>query len=303
MIKVSVILNAHSGTLKASDLEALERRLATTLVAPRYEVFSINRTDRPIDEELSTAVAEDSDCILIGGGDGSVSAAAAAAWKSGKMLAVLPGGTMNLYARTLDMPLDVDASIDSLATAEPGEMDIATANGVPFIHQYTVGLHANAVRLRQNANYDSRFGKLLATARAFGSVILNPPTFPVEISGDGISTRHRRLSALSISNNLFGRGHIPYADRPDGGTLGLYCSDPLSPLSAARLMVDIMLGTAETNDDVQIDSADRIALDFSGRRKPRKALLDGELIDVEQHVEIIMHAGTLKVLIPKASGV
>lgn len=304
MKRISAILNTHSGSLKGRDLKVLERQLTEALNDSPFSLVSINRTDRPIDDVLEAAVADDSDCILIGGGDGSVSAAAAAAWKSGKILAVLPGGTMNLYARTLGMPLDLDESIRALSTAREGSMDIATANEIPFIHQYTVGLHADAVRLRQRSNPGSRFGrfgKILATTRAFATVVAHPSTFPVTLRGDTLEERTLRLSALSVSNNLFGEGHIPYADDPDGGRLGLYHADPVAPWSAARLMTDIMLGEFAANEDVGIRSAKRIELEFPSRKRPGRALLDGELVAVQPSVEIVMHADAVRVLRPEPS--
>ena len=298
LIRISAILNTHSGTLKACDLDALERRLTATLDTSRFTVVSVSRTDRPIHDVLAAAVAEDSDCLLVGGGDGSVAAAAAAAWRSGKILAVLPGGTMNLYARTLGMPLDVHESIDALTGAEVGTMDLATADGVPFIHQFTVGLHADAVGLRRRSHYASRFGKLLATARAFVAVIADPPRFPVEIRGDALETRTLELSALSVTNNLLGEGHVPYADDPDGGRLGLYHADPLSPWSAARLMVDVMLGEYASNEDIGVRSAERIELSFPGSRHRGRALLDGEIVEIGRTVELRLHAGAARVLRP-----
>ena len=292
------------------DPAELEDRLATALVGPRFELVSLQRADRPIDDVLERAAAEDSDCLLVGGGDGSVAATAGAAWRSDKLLAVLPGGTMNLYARTLGMPLEFDASIDALTRLHEGRVDLATANGEPFIHQFTVGLHADAVRLRQRAKgrsdkgagarswLGSRLGKILATGRAFAAVILDPPTFPVALDGDALDPAERRLSALSVSNNLFGEGHVPYADEADGGRLGLYCAEPLEPWAAARLMGDIMLGRIDANDDVGTRAATRVALRFPDPRRPARALLDGELVDVERRVEIRLHTGALRVLRP-----
>ncbi len=55
--------------------------------------------------------------------------------------------------------------------------------------------------------------------RAAYHTVLNPPSLKVtiEIDGDSLDVRS---SGIGISNNLFGEGHLPYADAPDGGVLG-----------------------------------------------------------------------------------
>lgn len=304
-ISVSAVLNVQSGSLKGRDVGAFERSLRDALEGSRFSLVSIDASGRPIDAALDAAIAEDSDCLLVCGGDGSVSVAAALAWRHDRLLAVLPGGTMNLFARTLGMPLDLDDALASLATAEESTMDIATANGTPFIHQFTVGLHADAIRLREGMGAlleRGRAGKLLATARAFASVVLDPPRFGVTLREDGDEPRELRLSALSVSNNPFGAGHLPYADDPDGGTLGLYRAAPLGTLAAMRLVADIVLGTHADNDDVAAGTARRVELQFparwAARRGRRRGLRDGELVALEPSIRIETHPGAVRVLRP-----
>jgi len=302
---VSVVLNAQSGSLKGRDIALFERRLMAAFDRSRYTLLSIDTSGRPIDTALKAAIAEGGDCLLVAGGDGSVSATAAIAWKHDRLLAVLPGGTMNLFARTLGMPADLDEAIDALVTAEETRMDIATVNGTPFIHQYTVGLHADAVRLREGVNAliaRGRLGKLLATARAFLSVVIDPPRFPVTLSHDGGGADSLRLSALSVSNNPFGTGHLPFADAPDGGTLGVYRATTLQPWSAARLVIDIVLGSHRDNDHVAATTARTVELGFPerwlARHRRRRALRDGELIELDPTVRIAIHPGAVRVLRP-----
>ena len=54
--------------------------------------------------------------LMAGGGDGTISAAADVAWKARVPLAVLPAGTMNLFARALKIPLELNAALESLAS-------------------------------------------------------------------------------------------------------------------------------------------------------------------------------------------
>ena len=308
-ITVSAVLNVQSGSLKGRDIDAFERRIARALDGPRFALASIDASGRPIDAALRAAVDGGSECLLVCGGDGSVSLAAATALEHDRLLAILPGGTMNLFARTLGVPLDLDDALASLATAEETTMDIATVNGTPFIHQFTVGLHADAVRLRDGTEAlvrHGRLGKLAATARAFASVVLDPPRFPVTLREGSGEARELRLSALSVSNNPFGEGHLPYADAPDGGTLGLYRAAPLKPLAAMRLVADIVLGTHAGNADVTAGTTRCVELVFPdrwlARRGGRWGLRDGELVRLEPVNRIETHPGAVRVLRPAGSG-
>ena len=58
--------------------------------------------------------------------------------------------------------------------------------------------------------------------------IRRPPKFQAEIrSKRGLESR--QCSAIIVSNNPFGEGHIPHADKLDGGVLGVYIAAPMQP--------------------------------------------------------------------------
>ena len=63
----------------------------------------------------------------------------------------LPAGTMNLFARTLRVPMDLE---QARGIAAGPAVDIVTAHGRPFVHQYSVGCcaaraHPRGARLPQ----------------------------------------------------------------------------------------------------------------------------------------------------------
>ena len=174
-----------------------------------------------IEAALAKAAASHADVLLAGGGDGTASAAAGMLMGKKKALAILPAGTMNLVARGLGIPLSLDGAVQAFAEGEVMPIDVASANGHPFIHQFSIGMHAKMVDLRDKMTFGSRLGKMRASMRASLATLLDPPSLKVLLKvGDAeIMTR---ATAISITNNLFGEGHLPYADQPDGGVLGVY---------------------------------------------------------------------------------
>ena len=87
--------------------------------------------------------------MVVGGGDGSVSAAANALAGTGKTLGVLPFGTLNLLARDLAMPANIEEAIEALGAAQPRKIDLARVNGRFFHSLSGLGFFSQMARARE----------------------------------------------------------------------------------------------------------------------------------------------------------
>ena len=148
------VFNRDGGTFRTMDMDQFSAE-ATRILGEHGHSIEIELVEgKQLIAALERAVArKDVDVLLAGGGDGTISAAAEAAFRSGMPLAVLPAGTMNLFARSLHLPLDLPGALNAIATGEVRAVDIATANGKPFVHQYSVGIHTRLVRIREEMTY------------------------------------------------------------------------------------------------------------------------------------------------------
>jgi diacylglycerol kinase family enzyme len=86
------------------------------------------------------------DLVVVYGGDGTVSEAAWGLTGTGIPLAVLPGGTSNVLARELSIPLAIDRAKELLWTGVPRRVRILTANDRPFLLWAGAGLDARIMR-------------------------------------------------------------------------------------------------------------------------------------------------------------
>lgn len=294
------ILNEESGGLRNIDGAAYARYLRQVFADQNHDLEVRQVSGSELEAALDEVAASEAELLVAAGGDGTISTAAGKMWRANKVLGVLPAGTVNLVARSLKIPLELEEAARALAEGDVLEADIATANGTPFMHQFSVGLQTELVKEREQLTYGSRFGKMLASFRAALAAISRPPRFEVGVDlGQGSQTRV--LSGLAISNNPYGEGHLPYADRLDQGILGIYSAAPLTMGAAARLTTDLMMGSWRANDDFKEDTAEGVVLEFSGRRRPSQAVLDGELIPLEERIEITLHRKALRILRPLAS--
>lgn len=296
-MRLMILLNREGGTIRGMDPAVFGAFINETLGDdndwPVRLVAGCELLDALADMEADDTL----DGVIAGGGDGTISTAATACFRSGKVLGVIPLGTMNLYAKSLDLPEDPHEAVLALAKAEPRPLDIATANGRPFIHQFSVGLHAQLVSLRASLDTSTRLRKIISTARALFKVILDPPRFRVETClGD--ERRKVLVSAVSVSNNLFGDNPVPFAPQLDAGILGLYHAKAISSAKVFGMTLDAARGKLMDNPYVDVETAGKVVLRFPDRKRRSRAAIDGEIIGLEEEVEFLCHAGALKVLVP-----
>jgi Sphingosine kinase and enzymes related to eukaryotic diacylglycerol kinase len=296
---VQAVLNRKSGTLRTADIDRLSRHIEEKFNAAGHKIACSVVDGAALSDALEQAFADDRvDCVIAGGGDGTVSGSAARAWKSGKVLGVLPAGTMNFYARTLKIPFDLEAAVDVLAAGEVEEADIATANGRPFIHQFSVGMQPRMVVEREKLDYGSRAGKILASLRAMISPLLNPPSFPMVMHRSG-GDEPLQASLFAVSTNPHGEGHLPYPDTIAAGSLGVYLAGPLPTARNVVLAADIAGGRIAVNPDIAVSSENKFAVSFPKRKRGAKAVIDGELVPLDAEVKFEIHPRALRVLAPR----
>lgn len=298
-MRVAAILNRDGGTLRTLDVEALAHRAAEIFAESGHTLdVHIVSADR-VEATLRRAADDDQiEAIMAGGGDGTISSAAAIAFACGKPLAVLPAGTMNLFARALHLPLDLEGAMRALANGEVGRVDIATANGRTFVHQFGVGIHARLVRIREGMTYGSRAGKMFASLRAIGAAAVNPPRFEVELESNGKSVK-RTVSGIAVSNNPLDNGVIPVAERLDSGLLGVYLAGTMTTAELLSLAFDVVTGRWRDNPQVSEAEVRRIAMIFPQKKRNAFAVIDGELVRLDRRVELVLHRKGLPVLLPK----
>ncbi len=85
------------------------------------------------------------DVIAACGGDGTISEVACGLSGSAIPLAILPGGTSNVLARELGIPLDADRAAELLFTGQLRPVRVLTANERPFLLWAGAGLDARVM--------------------------------------------------------------------------------------------------------------------------------------------------------------
>jgi diacylglycerol kinase family enzyme len=298
-MNIALVLNRRAGTLRGLDPNRVAEELADVFRRRGATVHAEVHDGR----EALGAVARHCrrkacDAVIVGGGDGTVSAAASAAAESGVMLGVLPLGTMNLFARSLGVPLDMRTAAEALADGSPGGVDIGVVNGRFFIHHVTLGLHPRMIRVRERLNYGSRLGKIWASIQAWWMVVQQPPRLTAQLRADD-QVFHRRTAAILVSNNPLGDGHLPYADDLRQGKLGLYVATSRRWRDHLQLAARMTLGEISGNPLLEHWLAREVEISL-----PRDAVnvsLDGEIVSLYTPLRIESRRRGLRVLLPRVA--
>lgn len=294
---IVAILNRDGGTLRTMDLEAFSATAKDVFDRHGHVLDCEIVAGDQVEKRLQAAATDKQvDAVLAAGGDGTISTAARIAFTTGKPLAVLPAGTMNLFARALKVPLGLPEALEAIAAGHLGVVDIATANERPFVHQFGVGIHARLVRIREEMSYGSRVGKMLASLRAIGAAAINPPEFEAELHTGSVLEK-RRVSGIAVSNNPLGDGRI-HADRLDAGMLGIYIAAPVTTSALLKLAADVLIGSWRDSPMVSEKEVEEVTLHFPKRKRGAMAVIDGELIKLDRSVVLKVHPGALKVIFP-----
>ncbi|MBV8724207.1 MAG: YegS/Rv2252/BmrU family lipid kinase [Candidatus Eremiobacteraeota bacterium] len=219
-MRTSLIVNSNSrlgrrhGPLVA---EALERR-GITLV--RY------------------AVTEAVDAIVVAGGDGTFARAIPLALRRGVPMGLVPLGTFNDLARTLRIPLELEAACEVIARAHRRRIDVAEVNGVYYVTEASIGLSSRLTRLQSSAG-KQRFG-WLAVALSGAAALRYLRPFRVEVNYDSARILLRTVQLTVANSNHFGR-FITVGDAAiDDGWLDLYAVEP-SGLRGAAVVAHAIL--------------------------------------------------------------
>lgn len=187
--RMLVIVNPYATTV--SDRL---KNLVVYALQSRYAVEAVETERRGHATQLTReAATEGFDVVVAFGGDGTVNEAANGLVGSETPLSCLPGGSTNVWCRTLGIPNDVvDATEHLLRLADdfqPFVVDLGRMNDRHFVFSSGVGLDASVVeRVDAHPHRKTRFGPWYYTYAAVATFnrryLVHPPRVRVAAGAD-----------------------------------------------------------------------------------------------------------------------
>jgi undecaprenyl-diphosphatase len=279
---LTIVVNPSAGRERRHDVTSGLRE-----GLPNARIISVD--DAPIDEALARAA--DAPVLGIVGGDGSINAAAQTALAAKRPLAVIPGGTLNHFARDLGIQ-DAAGTIAALQAGELVAVDVGVIDGRPFLNTASFGSYPEFVDTREKL--EPRIGKWPAALVAASKVLRRAEPLHVELNG-----LRRSVWMIFIGNCEYQpAGLVPSSRaRLDDGLLDVRYIDASSRFSRIRVLGALAAGQlARANKvftRVLVESLDVHSLDG-----PLRLARDGETFDGGADVRIAKHRDRLAVYAP-----
>ncbi len=294
-MKVLVVLNAASGAMLDRSLPGLQDEIRELFGAAGIQADVVACTGSEIAATVAAGVGAKVDAIVVGGGDGTIAAAAGQLIDSEVALGILPLGTANLLARDLALPLDLPAAIGAIAAGTARRIDVAEVNGRVFLNASMLGLLPRLALRREK--HRGRMGILrwweilVASIKAF----VRYPRLKVAID-TGFGPRRIRVHSLFVTNDLYdlGIGTGGLRSRLDRGALGIYLARHSSPWTLLRLVGKLAFGSWQSDPEIDVIQAPRLAV--VSRKKLMRVANDGEVMLIAPPLRYRIRRRALKVL-------
>ena len=285
--RIPAIVNAAAGTAAAARA-ALEASGA----------FDIHEVAPPEIADTVTQIARSgAKRILVAGGDGTIATAACSLIDTDTELAILPGGTLNHFARDLGISTVAAEAVELAVRPETRKVDVGVVNGRVFLNTSSVGGYVRYVRTRERLERHLGYGfaSFLAALRMMTSV----RRMGVEIEVDGRARIFRTpLVFIGVGERelrfpVLGR-------RVPGGRSGLHVM-VVKGRSRLRLLAigttAILRGLEAVSRAGHFDDiiADRLRINMRGAGW---VALDGEVALLGTPLDYELRVGALSVVCP-----
>jgi diacylglycerol kinase family enzyme len=289
MPPIPAFVNASAGTAAAAVAALAET-----------EDFAAREIEAPeISDAIREAVAAGATRVLVAGGDGTVCSAASVLVGTPVELAVLPGGTLNHFAKDHGIPDDAAAAAAVATGGVTVGADVAYVNERMFLNTSSAGAYVLFVRARERLE---RFvGYRAATLLAGLRVLATLPSFHVEVEVDGV-TRHYATPIVFVGVGERELRLPSLGARVPGGRRALHVMVVRGRTRAALLAFAFAAAARSTKRVARTPKLDAFLVDrcrITMRRPYGRVAVDGEVEMMKAPLEFRIARGALQLVVPR----
>ncbi|MEZ4710321.1 MAG: diacylglycerol kinase family lipid kinase [Caldilineaceae bacterium] len=268
---------------------------------------SITQQAGDAQKQAQAAAQEGVDVVAVYGGDGTVVEAASGLLGADTPLAILPGGTANVVAQELGIPLDLAAACQLITNPQHivRQIDLGAVNDDYFLLRVGMGTEAKIIQSadRELKNQLGFLAYVWAAAQSLSAV--ETATYHISIDGREFTVEGITCAVINSGNMGVGNLRISPDIQLDDGLLDVVVIKNAN-LSALAEIIGNVTGLAETASVIleqwQIEKSLHHwkGKEISVRAEPYQVIqFDGELLEAKQ-IKCSILPGAVNIVTPMA---
>lgn len=203
--RAALVVNTRSRSgEKAFEQARSQLRALGVRVESEFDLHDPARLPETVKE-----AADGHGLVILGGGDGTVSSSVDFLAGRDVALGLLPLGTANDFARTLEVPVDLRRACETIARGKLVDVDLGLSGDNYYVNLASVGLSAGVTRAL-TPRLKKTAGAAAYPLAAIKAFLKHDPfrarlTFP---DGDHEPVEHERLLQVAVGNGRFYGGGL-----------------------------------------------------------------------------------------------
>jgi diacylglycerol kinase family enzyme len=293
---VPVLLNCNARGV--SDGAAVRDKVAKSLKRAGIDA-EVELVEGGKCEVRCRAIAERGDpLVIVGGGDGTVNAAASALVGTKTVLGIFALGTLNHFARDAGIPTDIDEAAALIVAGKARRIDVGEMNDRIFVNNSAIGLYP--LMLVQRDLQRKRLGrnKRLAMIVASLRMLVRFNHYRLTLTVNEERTGRIDTPLLFVGNNEYrvDLGAPGQRKRLDAGELNVLVMRKRTRRGFIAASIRALLDRSRSDDMVRLDGVKRLRV--SSHRRHLAVSLDGEVVRAKQPLDYRIRSKALRVIAP-----
>lgn len=270
-----VIINPSSGKEQATDYEEQIRET----IQDTYSEITVKYTEGEGDAtRFAKEAAENNyDFVVSLGGDGTVNETVngLAPFNSPPKLGIIPMGTVNDLARSLNIPLKPVEAIKLLVSGTEKKIDVGMTNdNIYFTNILGIGSAAKAIH-HVDSEEKTKIGSI-AYLKAIGKEIMDDHLFPIKFEMEDHSWEGDvSVVLISLIDSLGGSKAIVNEVENGDGNFHIFAFKHLNVTELAKMTPSILMGKLRESDNVQYFKTRQVTITTSAS-ETQESDIDGE---------------------------
>ncbi|MFD2923252.1 diacylglycerol/lipid kinase family protein [Halobacillus naozhouensis] len=291
-MKAMLIVNPSSGKEEAIDyvdqIEELLRKKG-------YEIKTV-QTEKELDamKFCQNACRDEFELVVSLGGDGTLNETinGMVDQRHRPKLGVVPLGTVNDFARALNIPLEAEEAIQILTSDRTQKVDIGRMNDYYFVNIVAIGAIAEA-SYEVTSEQKTKFGPLAYIMEGL-KTLASTPSYPLHIEHDEqVWEGDAFLFLAALTNSTAGFEQLAPQAEVNDGVMHCYIVKEANAIQLASITTSMLKGELRHQKGVEYFTAQNLKVSSA---KDLVTNVDGEeggplpatLLVKSQHIEVII---------------